>query len=120
MLQQTSRGANDEVAGGHHLGLREVVRAPDDQAGREVVVLPHLLQRLERLLGELSGGADDQRAEPIVSGPLLAEEALQDGNKEGQGFPGSRLRGTENVFALEGEGQGLALYLRRIAEIAIF
>ena len=76
MLQQSSRRADDDVAFGHAFALKVQVFAADDQAGREVMVLAHLLQLLKDLVGQLSGGRDDQGAETVRTRPAKGEETF--------------------------------------------
>ncbi len=56
---------DDDVASLEAARLELEVLAADDQAGREVVILANLTERLENLVGQLSRRRDHQRAEAV-------------------------------------------------------
>src|SRR5438876_546911 len=62
---------------------------------------------LQYLLGELTRGHEDQRSQTVL-GPV-AREALQDRQHECGGLARPGLRGTDEVAAGEGEGDGFLL-----------
>jgi len=109
VLEHTTRRAHQDVHAPQPLGLLLQTLTSDHQAGRESVLAPNLAQHLKDLHGQLSRRADDQGAEPVVFGPSLAVELLEDWDEEGKRFSAPCLRGSEDVLALEGERDGGAL-----------
>jgi len=73
------------------------------------MVTANLAQDLEDLDGELAGRRDDEGAEPVVFGPLLAVEFLEYGNQEGESLATASLGSAEDVSSLEGQRYGSAL-----------
>ena len=67
--------------------------------------------------GEFAGGGEDEGAEAIVLGPLCAVELFEDGDQEGEGLSTARLGGSEDIVALEGEGNGLGLDIGQDLEV---
>jgi len=53
--------------------------------------------------GQFAGWADDKGAEAVVLGPSFAGELLEDGDQESERLSAAGLRGTEDIFSLEGE-----------------
>lgn len=68
------------------------------------MVAANLAKHLECLNGQLSRGRQYQRAESIEFGPSFTVKQFEYGDEEGQSFAAAGLGGTENVAALEGEG----------------
>jgi len=77
VLQQAAGCADQYVALVHASPLELQVLAADDEAGGEVVMLAHLLQSLEDLVGQLAGGRDDDGAHAIGARPFVYEQVLQ-------------------------------------------
>jgi hypothetical protein len=81
------------------------------------VVPTNLAEDFKDLDGEFAGGGEDEGPETIVLGPLRAVKLFEDGNQESEGLSAARLGGSEDVVALEGEGNGLSLDVGQNLEV---
>jgi len=81
------------------------------------MVPPNLPQHLEDLHGEFTSRREDEGAEPVVFGPSGPVELFEDGYEEGEGLAAAGLGGSEDVEALEGEGDGAGLDLGEGLEV---
>ena len=109
VLEDPTGGADEDVHAGETIGLLLETLAADDEAGGEEVAAADLAQDLEDLNGELTGRRNDQGAEAIVLGKLVAVEALEDGDEEGQGLAAAGFGGGEDIAPLERKGYGARL-----------
>lgn len=77
MLQQTSWGADQDVALIHSRSLEFQILAANDEARGEVMMLAHFLKSLEDLVGQLPSGRYDDGTHTICAGPFVDVEMFQ-------------------------------------------
>ena len=73
----------------------------------------NLLERFVNLNGKLAGW------QMIRPRPLNVGQALDHGNTEREGFTGTRLRNTNNVFSVDGDRNSLQLDWRGAGEVVL-
>ena len=108
VVQQAPGGGHQDV--GVQRQLLELVGhrlASHDQAAAQVGVAAQLLDELERLQGQVLGGAEDQGSGPHHL--VVLPQQLQQGEQKGGRFSRARAGHGHQVPPLQHQGHGLAL-----------
>ena len=104
MLEETTRGGNEDVHPRKSVLFLLEIFASDDEAGGEGVERANLTQHLKDLNSKLSGWRDDEGTEAIARTPTVAVEHLEYWNEERKRLSGSGACGAENITSTQGEG----------------
>mmetsp|Transcript_11192 Transcript_11192/g.46622 ORF Transcript_11192/g.46622 Transcript_11192/m.46622 type:complete len:230 (-) Transcript_11192:259-948(-) len=105
VLQQAAGRRDHHVGAGDRLALHEHVLATGEQGGGQRVLVGHLAQLDEYLLGELARGREHERAHSVLARPAQPVQALHHGNQKCQRLSRARLGRAEHVAPGERERQ---------------
>ena len=86
MLEESARGADQNVAAAHSRPFELEVLPTNDQARTEVVLAANSSENLKNLISQLSGRSEDQGSHTIAVAPLGTVQLLQQRNQKCQGF----------------------------------
>jgi hypothetical protein len=120
MLDQPAWRADQDIDLAHHRGLHLEVLAPRHQAGLEEGELGETLDFLERLLRQLTGRQQNQRANAqALLGVAVAEQPIEQRQDESGGLAAAGLGDHPQILALQCGRNRCRLHRSRLDEIKL-